>query len=182
MSLLELNKIIASIIVAIIVIGIISILGDLILNKPNNELAKNAYNIEIEQSESTNESNIPVQNENLESISIFLANASLENGKKIFKKCSACHTYQKEGANKVGPNLWNLINKPKASVSGFAYSKALAEFGGTWGYEELNQFFYKPKEYIEGTKMNFSGLKKSEDRADLILFLREQAEEPASLQ
>ena len=75
----------------------------------------------------------------------------------------------------------NLINRPLANVDGFAYSKALNQFGGVWGYEELSQFLYKPKQYIEGTKMNFSGLKKSADRANLILFLREQAEEPAPL-
>ena len=61
--------------------------------------------------------------------------ASLEKGQKIFKKCSACHTYGKAEANKVGPNLWNLINSPKANVEGFAYSRELAELGGTWGYE-----------------------------------------------
>ena len=100
---------------------------------------------------------------------------------KIFKKCGSCHNYEKGSANKVGPNLWNIINKPKATVKGFVYSKELAEFGGKWGYEELAEFLYKPKEYIKGTKMNFSGLKKVQDRADLVLFLREQADNPVSL-
>ena len=116
-----------------------------------------------------------------EPISLLLASASVDKGQKIFKKCSSCHTYNKEGVNKVGPNLWNLINSPKANVEGFAYSKELAEFGGQWGYEELALFLYKPKEYIKGTKMNFSGLKKVQDRANLVLFLREQSENPAPL-
>ena len=60
-------------------------------------------------------------------------------------------------------------------------SKELAEFGGQWGYEELALFLYKPKEYIKGTKMNFSGLKKVQDRANLVLFLREQSDNPAPL-
>ena len=72
----------------------------------------------------------------------------------------------KNSKSKVGPNLWDIINKPKASVKGFAYSKALVDFGGDWTYEELNNFLYKPKEHIEGTKMNFAGLKKVEDRAN----------------
>ena len=117
----------------------------------------------------------------IEPISLFLANASLEKGEKLFKKCSACHNYEKDSANKVGPNLWNLINRPKANVEGFAYSKALAEYGGEWGYEELAEFLYKPKKFVKGTKMNFAGLKKVQDRANIVLFLREQAENPVPL-
>ncbi len=179
MSRLEFNKIIASIIVAIIIFALIGFLGNILINNENKEQAKNAYLIEIEQTSSIVGS---TSNDlDLEPISAFLANASIESGKKLFKKCSACHTYEKGAVDKVGPNLWNLINRPLANVGGFAYSKALSEFGGVWGYEELSQFLYKPKQYIEGTKMNFSGLKKSKDRADMILFLREQAEESAPL-
>ena len=110
-----------------------------------------------------------------------LASASLEKGEKTYKKCGSCHSYTKEGKNKVGPNLWNIVNRPKANVDGFAYSSALAEFGGVWGYEELSKFLYKPKDYIKGTKMNFAGLKKAEDRANLILFMREQSDNPVPL-
>ena len=117
----------------------------------------------------------------IEPISLLLVSASLEKGEKLFKKCSACHNYEKDSANKVGPNLWNLINRPKANVEGFAYSKALAEYGGDWGYEELAEFLYKPKKYIKGTKMNFAGLKKVEDRANLVLFLREHSDSPVPL-
>ena len=179
MSRLEFNKIVASIIVAIIIFVLIGFFSNILINEENKEQAKNAYLIEIEETSSVASS---TSNDlELEAISAFLANASIESGEKLFKKCSACHTYKKGAADKVGPNLWNLINRPLAKVDGFAYSKALSEFGGAWGYEELSQFLYKPKQYIEGTKMNFSGLKKSTDRADLILFLREQAEDPAPL-
>jgi len=112
---------------------------------------------------------------------LLLASASLEKGEKLFKKCSSCHNYEKDSANKVGPNLWNLINRPKANVDGFAYSKALAEYGGEWSYEELAEFLYKPKKFVKGTKMNFAGLKKVQDRANIVLFLREQAENPVPL-
>ena len=87
----------------------------------------------------------------------------------------------KNGQSKVGPNLWNIINNSKASVSGFAYSNALKNSGGTWSYEELNALLYKPKDYLPGTKMNFSGLKKANDRANLILWLREQSDDPVPL-
>ena len=103
------------------------------------------------------------------------------NGEKLFKKCATCHNYEKGGENKVGPQLWNLINRPKANVDGFAYSKALAEYGGEWSYEELAEFLYKPKKFAKGTKMNFAGLKKVQDRANIVLFLRKQAENPVPL-
>ena len=181
MSWLEVNKIIASIIITMIVIGIISIFGDLIFTKSNNEAVENAYHIDINVLQNGNEASNSQDVESSESISLLFASESLEKGEKIFKKCSACHTYRKNGANKVGPNLWNIVNKTKASVPGFAYSKELSEYGGIWGFNELSSFLHKPKEYIKGTKMNFSGLKKAEDRANLILFLLEQAEEPAAL-
>ena len=181
MSGLEVNKILASIFVAFIVIGLISILGDTIINGKNNEQVKNAYYIDITEMKTSNAIANTENEEISEQISLFLTSASFEKGKKLFKKCSACHSYKKGSANKVGPNLWNIINRPKASIQDFTYSKALAEFSGNWGYEELNQFLFKPKGYIQGTKMNFSGLKKEEDRADLLLFLREQADIPADL-
>ena len=108
-------------------------------------------------------------------------NASLENGEKIYKKCGTCHNQEKGSANKVGPNLWNIINRPKAGIEGFAYSKALAGLGGEWSYEEIAEFLYKPKKYVKGTKMNFIGLKKTQDRANLVLFLREQSDNPIPL-
>ena len=181
MSALEVNKILASIFIAVIVVSLISILGDIIINKKNNQQVENAYYIDISEMK-TNDIVTNTQNDGVsEQIYMFLTSASFEKGEKLFKKCSACHSYQKGSANKVGPNLWNIINRPKASVQGFTYSKALAEFSGNWGYEELSQFLYKPKEYIQGTKMNFSGLKKVQDRADLLLFLREQADIPAEI-
>ena len=180
MSGLEVNKILASIILALIVVLIIGHIGDFIVDGDNRELQQTAYKIEVQ--ESVNDvSGSDSKEEVTEPISLLLASASVDKGQKIFKKCSACHTYKKEGANKVGPNLWNLINSPKANVEDFAYSKELAEFGGQWGYEELAQFLYKPKEYIKGTKMNFSGLKKVQDRANLVLFLREQSDNPVPL-
>ena len=181
MSGLEVNKILAAIIMAVLILTLIRHAGDLIINIDHDkhhghgEKQETAYKIDVPES-GDGVSIITKKEEIIEPISNLLMNASLEKGQKLFKKCGTCHNYEKNGANKVGPNLWNIINRPKASTEGFAYSKALAEIGGEWSYEELAEFLYKPKKYAKGTKMNFAGLKKVEDRANLILFLREQTD------
>ncbi len=180
MSGLEVNKILASIIFAILIVTLIGHFGDLIIDTEHHDQKETAYKIDVEEVPA-GASGIEKKEEVIEPISLLLASASIENGEKLFKKCATCHNYNKDGANKVGPQLWNLINRPKANVEGFAYSKALAEYGGEWGYEELAEFLYKPKKYIKGTKMNFAGLKKVKDRADLVYFLRAQSDNPAPL-
>ena len=180
MSGLEVNKILASIILAILVVTVIGHLGDILVNVKHHEMEETAYKIDVPESGDAVSEATPKE-EVIEPISSFLANASLEKGEKLFKKCSACHNYEKDSANKVGPNLWNLINRPKANVEGFAYSKALAEYGGKWGYEELAEFLYKPKQFVKGTKMNFAGLNNVQDRANIVLFLRQQSENPVPL-
>jgi len=181
MSGLEVNKIIASIIVAILVIVIISYAADIIMNINPDEKKEVAYKIDLPEPDSS-EAAVTAQIEAaIDPISALLMNASIEKGKKIYKKCGSCHNYEKGSVNKVGPNLWNIVNRSKASMDGFAYSDALAKYGGIWSYEELAAFVYKPKEYIVGTKMNFAGLKKVEDRANLVLFLRDQSDNPAPL-
>ena len=180
MSGLEVNKILASIIFAILIVTLIGHFGDLIIDTEHHDQKETAYKIDVEEVPA-GVSGVEKKEEVIEPISLLLASASIENGEKLFKKCATCHNYNKDGANKVGPQLWNLINRPKANVEGFAYSKALAEYGGEWGYEELAEFLYKPKKYIKGTKMNFAGLKKVKDRADLVYFLRAQSDNPAPL-
>ena len=181
MSWLEINKIIASIVVALLVIVLIGLLGNLFVNIKKSETQETAYYIEIPESEETvtntnNESSLIV-----EPVSTLLINASFEKGGKIYKKCATCHNYKKNSSSKVGPSLWNIINSSKGNDKNFSYSKALKEFGGKWTYEELGKFLYKPKDYISGTKMNFAGLKKVEDRANLIFWLRQHSDNPVPL-
>ena len=180
MSGLEVNKILASIILAVLIVTLIGHFGDLVINIDHDEKKETAYKIDVPE-DPTGIGVVEKKEEVIEPISMLLASASLDNGEKLFKKCATCHNYEKGSANKVGPHLWNLINRPKANVEGFAYSKALAEYGGEWGYEELAEFLYKPKKYIKGKKMNFAGLKKVIDRADLVYFLREHSDNPAPL-
>jgi cytochrome c len=110
-----------------------------------------------------------------------LASADVAAGEKAFKKCKSCHTVEQGGKNKVGPNLWSVVGRPKAGAEGFAYSDALGGLGGEWGYEDLAAFLASPKEYAPGNKMTFAGLKKVEDRAAVITYLRENGENPPPL-
>ena len=178
---METNKILGAIILALLLVALFSKTGEMLVHP--NFPEETAYKIEVPEegnlAKSAKEAVDPF--EVLPEIIPLLKTASLENGEKLSKKCSTCHSFESGGANKAGPNLWNLINRKKASKEGFAYSAALVEFGGDWSYSELNKFFLKPKKYIKGTKMNFNGLKKDSDRADLILWLRSLADSPAQL-
>lgn len=109
-----------------------------------------------------------------------IAAADAEKGGKIAKACAACHSFEKGGAVKQGPALWGIVNHAKGTASGFDYSEGLKAKGGDWDMASLNQFLKKPKKFVEGTKMNFAGVAKVQDRADLIAWMRQQADSPAA--
>jgi cytochrome c len=111
-----------------------------------------------------------------------LKTADVTAGQAVAKKCLTCHVVDKGGANKTGPGLWDIVGHDKAAHAGYTYSKALlAMKGQQWGYEELNQFLYKPSKYAPGTKMGFAGIEKDQDRANLILYLRSLSDNPKPL-
>lgn len=110
-----------------------------------------------------------------------LATATAEAGLKVAKPCLNCHTFTKGGANKVGPNIFGIVNRAVGKVAGYAYSKAMTTKGGDWSYDELAKYLANPKTYIPGNKMAFAGVKKPEDRANLIAYLRSLADAPAPL-
>ena len=115
-------------------------------------------------------------------VTALLAAADPAAGGKAVKKCTACHSLDKGGKNKIGPNLWDLVDRPIASVAGFTYSPALmGKSGETWSYDNLDAFLAKPKDWAPGTKMSFAGIKKPEQRADLIAHLRGLSDDPAAL-
>jgi cytochrome c len=174
---LRLNKVFAGFLFAALLLMAGVKIADVMV--PHQELAENAYVIEV--AETTDIAAAAPVDTGPEPILALLAGADLGAGEKLSKKCSACHVFDAGGQNKVGPALWNVVNRPLGASEGYAYSDALAGFGGAWDYAALNAFLAKPKGYISGTKMNFAGLKKPQDRANLIAWMRAKADSPAAL-
>jgi cytochrome c len=174
---LRLNKVFAGFLFAALLLMAGVKIADVMV--PHQELAENAYVIKV--AETTDTAAAAPVDIGPEPIMALLASADLGAGEKLSKKCSACHVFDAGGQNKTGPALWNAVNRPLGASEGYAYSDALAGFGGAWDYAALNAFLAKPKGYISGTKMNFAGLKKPEDRANLIAWMRTKAESPAAL-
>jgi cytochrome c len=178
MDSLELNKIVAALLTAGVVAMTAGFVGELLV-KPK-ELEENVYQVVL--SEGTAGGAEAAAAPTLEAIGPLLAAADVAAGEKGARKCAACHTFEEGGAKKIGPNLWNIVDRSIASDGDFAYSDALKGMSGeAWTYENLSAFLTKPKDFAPGTKMSFAGVKKIGARADLIAYLRGQSGSPAAL-
>ncbi len=123
----------------------------------------------------------PPQQEQQQPIEQLLASADAGRGENAAKKCAACHTFNKGGRPLVGPNLWGVVGRPKASESGFNYSAALKSKGGNWIIDDINQFITNPKGFVPGTNMTFAGVPRATERADIIAYLNGLSDNPAPL-
>lgn len=164
----EFNKIFAAVLVA----GIVAMFGGFIADKIVYPDLKGEDAVPIEGIESVGGPSAGPSGP--QPIMALIATADIAKGEKLSKACAACHSFDQGGPNKVGPNLYGIMGASFAHLSNFEYSVALKEHGGKWDYDAMNHFLYKPKDYIKGTKMNYAGLKKPEDRADIIAWLRTQ--------
>ena len=153
--------------------------GEILL--PHQDIEENAYPFEVAEAGDGSSAPAVPQDTGPEPILAMLASADIDAGQALSKKCTACHSFDAGGPNKVGPNLYNIVNRGIGGVDGFKYSTALSEFGGNWDYEQLNGFLYKPKSWVNGTKMNYAGLKKPNDRANIIAWMRTLSADPAQL-
>ena len=174
MNSFEINKIITAILVTILVVFGIGKISNIIFDKEDKNIV--AYKVEAPEG-----SAVKASTEASVDISTLLALGDVEHGKKVFKKCAACHSVNAGGGNKIGPKLWNVMFRPVAAVSDYKYSKALTDYGKEWSWEEMNGFLIKPAKWIKGNKMGFAGLKSEKDRASVILYLNQSGDSPKPL-
>ena len=175
------NKIIVSVVLAVILVLVINKITEVIyyVEKPE----KSAYQVASISTTSSTETNQSSSEKTTSGdIMALFASVSSANGAKVFKKCAACHSITKGGGNKIGPSLWGVIGRKTGSISDYKYSKAMAAHGKNWSFEEMNNFLIKPKDWIKGTKMAFAGLKNEKDRAAVILYMNEKTDNPLPLQ
>jgi cytochrome c len=173
----ELNKILGAILATCLLLLVTSFAAGAIFTpvmpaKPGYEIAVK----ETAQSGGGKEAVAPS-----EPIEKLLQTASAEKGAAAAKKCAACHTFEKGGPSRVGPNLFGIVERARGTVAGFNYSAALKGKPGNWTYDDLNKFIANPKGFLPGTSMGFAGIAKDSERADIINYLRTMADSPVPL-
>ena len=174
----EINKIIAAVLmVALLVIGI-GKLSKIVFHVEKPKVP--GYVVEVDEAAPALTSTKEVAEEKVD-IGALLAMGDVVSGEKIFKKCAACHSIVKGGKNNIGPALYNVVGRQVGGVSDYKYSKALASYGKSWTFEELNGFLLKPTKWIKGTKMAYAGLRKEKDRASIIKYLNQNSDSPQTL-
>ena len=180
MSSADFNKVVGAILVSLLAAVAIGIFINVTMHPHMITAEEMAYKVETDGGSAGPASTADAAAA-LEPVAPLLAAASVADGEKLAKRCAACHSFDKGGANKVGPNLFGVVGHNKGAHDGYSYSGALTEKGGTWDYAALNEFLANPKAYIPGTKMSFAGLKNVKDRAAMIAYLRQQSDNPPPL-
>ncbi|MBL26258.1 MAG: cytochrome Cy [Rhodospirillaceae bacterium] len=178
MQVMEANKIIGAVLLGLLVWRGLDFVADLSYGTEHGGGEHEPAYVVAADGEGGGEASEP---EKVVPLSVRLANADPAAGEKDAKKCATCHKFDEGGGNGIGPNLWNVVGRPKGGLSDFAYSSAITDLGGDWTYEDLDAFLTSPKTYAPGTKMSFAGMSKPEARADTIAYLRTLSESPVPL-
>ncbi|HEX4158565.1 MAG TPA: c-type cytochrome [Rhizomicrobium sp.] len=175
----EWNKIAGAVLGTLLFIVAVKIASDFIFLVPPP--AKPGY--VVQGVPAASESNAPAQpaEEPLPDFGTALPKADVAKGKDISTRCEQCHDLSKGGPDKIGPNLWGIVNRPRASRSSFSYSSAMSSSHAPWTYENLFRYLKSPQAVVPGTKMTFAGLPSAQDRIDLLAYLRTLADSPAPI-
>jgi cytochrome c len=173
----ELNKILGAVLATCLVVLVTSFAANAIFAPHMPE--KPGFEIAVKEVAQGGAKEAAAPSEPIEKL---LQTASVEKGLGAAKKCAACHTFEKGGPNRVGPNLFGVINEKKGEGrAGFNFSAAMKGKGGTWTFDDMNKFLANPKGFIPGTAMGFAGITKDSERADVIAYLATLADKPVPL-
>ena len=170
----EVNKIATAVLSALL--GVLLVFhGSKLIVHPKM-LAKNVYEIAVEEEQPKGGPPAPAV-----PIGQLLAKADPAAGQKSSSKCASCHDFSDGGPNKIGPNLYGVVERPKGKEAGFSYSAAFGKLSGDWTFDDLNDYLKKPSAYAPGTKMSFAGLGNDQERANVIAYLRSLSKNPVPL-
>jgi cytochrome c len=174
----EWNKIIGGVLGTVLFILVVRAVGEAIFFP--EELEEPAIKV-AETETAPKEAEAAAPAESLPDFAAAIPAADAMQGGMFAERCAVCHNWMKDGPNMIGPNLYGVVGRPKASYPGFDFSPALKEKGGNWTYADLYEFLRQPVAYAPGTKMAFAGVPRTQDRLNLIAFMRMQADSPAPL-
>ncbi len=170
----ELNKILGALLGTCLFVLVTSFAAQAIFSPTMPE--KPGFEVAVQETGGGEAKGAPA--EKSEPIEKLLQTASVEKGATVAKKCAACHTFEKGGPNRVGPNLFGVVGEKRGEGRGFNFSAAMKAKGGDWTFQDLNEFLKNPKAFIPGTAMGFAGISKDSERADVIAYLNSMSDHP----
>jgi cytochrome c len=177
MNSFDINKVLGALLGCCLVLLAVNIAAGAIFAPKHME--KPGYEIAVkEEAPDENTAEAPAKEVPIENL---LATASVQRGENVAKQCQACHSLEKGGPNKIGPDLWDIVGRARATHPGFNYSAPMKTKGGSWSIDDLNQFLTNPKVFVPGTLMTFQGLPRESQRADVIAYLNTLSDSPQPL-